>query len=181
MTIRNFSAQCLIIKRSKIGESDYLLTLLSQERGKFICRANGVRKLHSKKRASLELGQVCTAYFAEGKNVPLLIQVSSNSAYQEIPQSLSHLRQLSLFLEICDKLFVETQLEPEIFSKLLQVHQAIFNQLISTQTIRQKFGEIISSLGYQHPMDSKYHTITEYIGALSEKPIKSYVFLSLGE
>lgn len=169
----------MVLRRNRVGESDLLVTVLSASRGKFLCRVNGVRKLHSKKRGMLEPGAIIEAFFVVTKGLPLLTQSTALSHYATPDLCLAQHRQFSLFLELCDKLFVESALDDEMYAQIVQMRQAIVENTATNRQLQSDFGGLIAQLGYQHPADSKYTTISDYISALSDKPVRSYDYLSV--
>ncbi|HOI05010.1 MAG TPA: DNA repair protein RecO, partial [Candidatus Woesebacteria bacterium] len=71
---RTFSSQAIVLKRRAMGETDRLLTLLTQDRGKLVVLAKGARRLTSSNRANLEPGNLIQAFFIETKSLTLLTQ-----------------------------------------------------------------------------------------------------------
>ena len=65
---RSFNADGIVLKRNKVGETDRVISLLTQEYGKLVAVAKGVRKLSSSKRAFLEPGNLVKAYFIKTKS-----------------------------------------------------------------------------------------------------------------
>ncbi|MCB9802156.1 MAG: DNA repair protein RecO [Pseudomonadales bacterium] len=176
MKQRTLALEALVLKRTNTGETDRVVTLLTQEQGRMVCVAKGVRKLASSKRAHLEPGNVISAFLVSTKSLPLLTQSKLlKEAFEDSPK-LADIRNITQLLETYDKLFVQEELEPYLYQKVLQVRDEVVSQKRS-QPIRDHLSEIIVSLGYQHPADSKYDTITEYVSALSDRPMRSFEFL----
>ncbi|MBP9781828.1 DNA repair protein RecO [Candidatus Woesebacteria bacterium] len=179
MLQRNFTAVGLVLKRVKVGETDVIITMLTQERGKLVCRAKGVRTLRSTKRSALQPGNIVRFHWLETKSLPLLTQALMEKDCSEMESTLPRMRQLSQLLELCERLFIETELEQQIFSQVLNLRQSIVHNRLGSTDVRTTFRSIITQLGYQDPEDSKYETIGDYISALSDKPMRSYNFLSV--
>ena len=179
MTKRTFTAVGLVLKRVKVGETDVIVTLLTQERGKLVCRAKGVRTLKSTKRSALQPGNVVRFHWIETKSMPLLTQALMEEDCAVMESTLVRMRQISQLLELCERLFIENELESKIFSQILDLRQRIVHNHLGSSDVRTTFRSIITQLGYQDPQDSKYETIGDYIGALSDKPMRSYNFLSV--
>ncbi len=179
MSQRNFTAVGLVLKRVKVGETDVLVTLLTQERGKLVCRAKGVRTLKSTKRSALQPGNLVRFHWLETKSLPLLTQALMEEDCSLMESTLIRIKQLSQLLELCERLFIESELEEKIFNQIVQLRQNIVQNCLGSTDVRTTFRSIITQLGYQDPEDSKYETIGDYIGALSDKPMRSYNFLSV--
>ena len=176
---KSFTTIGLVLKRVKVGETDVIVTLLTEERGKLVCRAKGVRTLKSSKRSALQPGNIVRFHWIETKSLPLLTQALMEQDCSEMDSTLPRMRQLSQLLELCERLFIETELESRIFFQILELRNSIVQNRLAKTEVQNTFRSIITQLGYQDPQDSKYETIGEYIGALSDKPMKSYQYLSV--
>lgn len=179
MTKRTYTSQGLVLKRVKVGETDVIVTLLTQERGKLVCRAKGVRTLKSTKRSALQPGNLVRFHWLETKSLPLLTQALMEEDCSLMESTLTRMRQLSQFLELCERLFIENELESKIFNQIIKLRRHITHNRLGSSEVRTTFRSIITQLGFQDPEDSKYETIGDYIGALSDRPIKSYNYLSV--
>ncbi|HNQ16947.1 MAG TPA: DNA repair protein RecO [Candidatus Woesebacteria bacterium] len=179
MLQRNFTAVGLVLKRVKVGETDVIITMLTQERGKLVCRAKGVRTLKSTKRSALQPGNIVRFHWLETKSLPLLTQALMEEDCSVMESTLIRMRQLSQLLELCERLFIESELEEKIFNQIVKLRQSIVQNRLGSTDVRTTFRSIITQLGYQDPEDSKYESIGDYISALSDKPMRSYNFLSV--
>jgi recombinational DNA repair protein (RecF pathway) len=174
---RSFSLKALVLKRVSVGETDRVVTLLTQEKGKLVCVAKGVRKLNSSKRAYMEPGNIIQAFFVRTKSLPLLIQAKPISDSAPAKVSLTRIRQLAQILEVYDKLFVEEQLPAHIYNLSLKVRNDVVNGEL--QLIKGHLGKLITLLGFPHPSKTKYKTILEYVQFLAERPMHSFEFLEI--
>lgn len=179
MSKRSFTSNGIVLKRSNVGETDRVVVLLTQEFGKVVCVAKGVRTLASSKRALLEPGNYIKGFFITTKSLPLLTQAVLLESCSQLEQTLARIKQLTQVLEVFEKLFVEQELEQVTFDKVLALRATIANNTATAKTISLELRKIITELGYQDPKDSQYSTITEYISALSDKPLNSFEFLTL--
>ena len=177
MNTRSFSTIGIVLKRVNVGETDRIVNLLTQEFGKITVVAKGVRKMASTKRAFLEPGNIIQAYLIKTKSLPLLTQAKLIDDCSKMQQSLQAYRQLTQLLEIYEKLFVEEEIESDIYATLLQLRKQIILGKAPATKVRDILGEIIVKMGFQHPTESKYRTITQYIQALSDSKINSYNYL----
>ncbi len=179
MKERSFTLKALVIRRTNVGETDRIVSLLSQEKGKFSCVAKGVRKVTSSNRAYLEPGSLLTVHCIVTKSLPILTQTKLIDDTSKMHGNLAAFRALSQILEIIDALFVEEEIDSEVFMQALKLrNQIVYNQ-VSSKLIRQQLSKLITALGFQDPSLSPYETITEYIQSLIGKPLKSYDFLKV--
>ncbi|MCA9372904.1 DNA repair protein RecO [Candidatus Woesebacteria bacterium] len=179
MSLRTATAIGLVLSHKKVGETDSLVTILTEARGKLVCRANGIRTLKSTKRSALQPGNVVSFQFTLTGKLPLLTQAILQEDCAQMDSTLPRMRQLSQLLELCQRLFVETELDDPVFTQILHLRSQIVHNRLRTTEVQTTFRSIITQLGYQDPTDSKYDSISDYVGALSDRPIKSYAFLSV--
>ncbi len=175
---RTFNAAGIVLKRKKIGETDRLVTLLTQEQGKILSVAKGVRKLSSSKRAFLEPGNYVQAHFVITKSLPLLIQAKLIEDCAAIRTSLTEIRKLTQFLEVLEKLFVEEELEDKLFKQALNLRQGIVKKTLTNSQIKAGLGHVIQQLGYRHPNETDYDSILDYVSALADRPMRSFEYLA---
>lgn len=176
---KNFSVNGIILKRNKVGETDRVVTLLTQEHGKLVTVAKGVRKLASSKRAALEPGNLVQAYFVKTKSMPLLTQAKLISGTDQIRTDLVEIRKLTQFLEILEKLFIEDEVDESLFDHILELRQKIIDQKITNGQIKQKLEDLIEKLGYPHPKKTKYDSVLEYVSSLTNRPMRSFEYLAI--
>jgi DNA repair protein RecO (recombination protein O) len=176
---RTFNAVGIVLKRSNTGETDRVVSLLTREFGKIVTVAKGVRKLSSSKRAFLEPGNYVKAHFIQTKSMPLLTQATLIDDCSNIRDSLADIRKLTQLLEVIEKLFVEEELEDELFNKVLSLRQKIILKQASNGHIKLAMGNLIESLGYQHPNLSDHNSILDYVSQLADKPMRSFEYLSV--
>lgn len=176
---KSFVNLCLVIKRHNYQETDRLVTLISQEKGKFTAIAKGVRKLNSTKAALLEPGNLVKAFFINTKAMPLLTQASLVKNAASLSPSLQQIRRLSQVLEVFDKLLVEENLDKITFNQILKIRKLVINPQSSTHQIKQELSVLIELLGFGKLKDINVASILEYVSSISEKPMKSFDFLKV--
>jgi len=177
----SFRTSGLVLKRYNTGETDRIVTLLTQEYGKLPCIAKGARKLSSSKRAHFEPGNMIKGFFIQTKSWPLLTQSTLIANTEVMTPTLIRHRQLSLLLELYDRLFVEQEIDQQIYAQAIELRNSVIKNQATNTSLRKGFTNLITQLGYQDPKDSKYPTIIEYVSALSDKKVKSYEYLSVGQ
>lgn len=179
MKNHSFSTTSIVLRRVNAGETDRIINLLSQEFGKFTVVAKGVRKMKSSKRAFLEPGNIVKAFCIKTKGLPILTQASLIEDCSLMKHNLSAYRSLTQLLEIFEKLFVEVELEPEIFNAVILLRKQVVAGKAPAKFVRKVLSKIIVKMGFQHPKDSKYNNISDYISALSDSKMKSFDFLQV--
>ncbi len=179
---QSISVVGIILKKHNVAESDALVTLLTQEKGKIVVRSKGNRKLHSHKRAAIEPGNVIRAHCIVTKSLPLLTQTKLlNSCRDHLTDTLTHYRRLQQVLEFFDALFVEEELEPRQFAVITQLYEGILTNTLTKQQLMTGFNELLVSLGYQPIESTPYASLNEYISNLTERQMKAYEFLVVSQ
>jgi DNA repair protein RecO (recombination protein O) len=176
---RTFSTPAIVLSYKKIGERDLIVVLLSRQQGKIRMIAKGARKLTSSKKAALEPGNVVTAYGVITKSMPLLTQAKLLEDCMPIRSSLQKIRQLSQLLEIFDRLFVNEELEPEMFQHILKMRKLIVTDQPTKSTILTKIDHLLTMLGYQPLADTKHQSVMDYVADITERPMKSWEFFKV--
>ena len=181
MAERSFAVTGIVLKRTPTGEKDQVITILSQEKGKLVCIAKGIRSLTSSRRGVLEQGSLFKGMCMVTKSMPILTQAQLIAELRPDRPTLSKLRQLTQFLEILDRLFVEEELELELFAQVTELHELFRSETASRSELKAKLQELIESLGFAEEDPDKYGSILEYVAAITEKPMRSYEYLVVKE
>lgn len=167
-----------------MGETDRLLTLLTQDEGKLVVIAKGVRKLNSSNRANLEPGNLIKVFLIKTKGMPLLTQTrlitDASQSYRNLERQLAlkkinHLQQI---LEIFDRLFVENFIDEGGFALARKIHQLSLQENNQAATIKKLLNQLIQSLGYQDIKETTHQSIADYVAEISEQKMKSFDFLN---
>ncbi len=175
MQVRNYNLEGIVLKRTNLGETDRLVTLVSQEQGKFVCLAKGARKLNSSKGSYLEPGNIIKAFLVNTKSLPLLIQARLIDDGACAKTNLTQIRQMMQVLEVFDKLLVEQELEPQTYQLILKIRQSLI--LKKTSTIRSSLNKLILQLGFPATNFNKHLSVSDYIQEIADRPMKSFEYL----
>lgn len=179
MRSRQSNHEALVLKRHNVGESDRILTLLTQSFGSIAVIAKGARKMKSSKRSALEPGNIIRAHLIETKGMPILTQAQILEDSSHIRTSLVKIRQLYQLLEIIDVLMVEEELESELFALILEMRSDIVNTMTTKTSLIEKLALFIEYLGYQPLTETSHTSVLDYVSALTNRPMKSWDFLTI--
>lgn len=178
MSIKSFITPAIILKRSNVGETDRIVTLLTQEKGKIAVVAKGSRKMTSSKRGYLEPGNVIDAYLIPTKSLPILTQARLQNEFINAKQSLNSMKKLFQILEIVDTLLVEEE-GTDHYQTVYNLIQHLNDFPDNFRSIQHRLETFIISLGFQDPQDTKYTSLLEYVSSVAERPMRSYEFLTV--
>jgi DNA repair protein RecO len=173
------STTALILKQKSYKERDVLITLLTESHGKIVAVAKGTKSLTSSKAGALESGNVATVHLITTNSMPILTQAKVISTCAEIRTQLPKLRQLFQFLEMINVLFTEDEAEDELFAEVLALRNLLAAPGPTPGEFKVRLEQLIAALGYQHPTETKYSTLTEYVSVLADKPLKAWEYLKI--
>ena len=176
--IKSFSTTALVIKRRNYRETDQFTTIFCQPKGKLTVVSKGVRTLKSSKKAAIEPGNIIKAFIVNTKGMPILTQARLSTNCYHLQNQLSSVRQLTQLLEIIDSLFVEEEIEDQLFQLVLTIHHQILNNQ-SNQQIKHNLKTLVSKLGYQHLDQTNHSSILDYISEIIERPMLSFDYLKV--
>ncbi|PIR59100.1 MAG: hypothetical protein COU69_01775 [Candidatus Pacebacteria bacterium CG10_big_fil_rev_8_21_14_0_10_56_10] len=174
---KSFSLSCLVLSRISVGETDQVVTTLSALRGKLRVVAKGSRQLHSTKRAALEPGNIVTAHCINTASMPLLTQARLTSSARQAATSLARLRRFHQLLEIVDRLFVEEELEAELYEFVLSIRRQLLEPAGRHHQARRQLEELVVRLGYPSLAQTSHRNVNEYVSQLTGRGLHSFEYL----
>lgn len=176
--MKSSSVEAVVLKRSSVGETDRVVTLLTRSSGKLVCIAKGARSITSSKRAYLEPGNHIKVQLITAKGMPILTQATLIDDCHEIHAQLPKIRQLLQVLEMIEALFVEEQGDEFLFDEILKIRAEIVQAGPTSGRVVERLEHLIEELGYQPFSETKYNTLAEYVSVLANKPMKSWEYLT---
>ncbi len=179
MRNRSSATEAIVLKRSNVGESDRIVTLLTPEQGKVTCIAKGVRKLTSSQRAYLEPGNLVTVYLVETSSMPILTQTKLLSDFSNAKKDLQRLKQLTQVLEIVDKLFPEGVEEIELFQTFITILKQLSQPKVHFLQIQEELSQVLVQMGYQPLSETPYKSIIEYVSSVADRPLRSFEYMTV--
>lgn len=103
MAALTYTCHALVLKRTKLGESDVICTLLCSDGSQLRAVAKGARKPTSAFSSRLELFSVCDLLLAKGKNLDIIKEARLISAHMQVKTDISVLEAASPILEFLEK------------------------------------------------------------------------------
>jgi DNA repair protein RecO (recombination protein O) len=175
---KSYQVEAIVLKRTKYGETDRIVTLFTSEVGKIKVLARGVRKITSKRIGSLEVGTCLKAQVIHGRGMDILSQTVIVDSYSNLKSDLTGMTQLYLLLEVIDCLTGENQELPEIYTILANTLQQLSASENRKAILLKAFKQITLDLGFTPPQDFSELTLKNYIESISERKLKSKDFLN---
>lgn len=107
--MRSFRTDAIVIKRRNIGESDKLITVLTKKFGKIQVKANGIRKITSRRSPHVEPLNLTLISFYKGKGIPVLIEADVKNSFSNIKKDLKKVAYAYYVCELVDCLCPDGQ------------------------------------------------------------------------
>lgn len=116
--IRLYRTEGIILKRHDFGEADRILTLYTDDRGKVVAIAKGVRRIASRKSGHVELFTHARLLLAEGRNLDVLTQAETVHPFRAIREDLIRATYAYHIAELVDRFVKEGVESPPTFELL---------------------------------------------------------------
>ena len=126
-----YSARCLVLKKTKLRETDLIVTMLSEDGTQIRAVANGVRKPGNRIGARLEPFAVVNVLLHEGRSLDTVREVRTLQTMSACREGLERPACASVIVELLEKLGRDgAPLEPRVFPMSLKALETIANEPI---------------------------------------------------
>ncbi len=115
MAGETYTNDCIVLKKTKLGESDLILTFLNASGARCQAIAKGARKPQSAHSSYLELGNIVHILFARGKKLDIITDVRLIEAHQSLSAEPFRFAAASCILEMACKISEENLDQPRFF------------------------------------------------------------------
>lgn len=169
--------EAIVLKRRNVGESDKLLTVLTNTHGKMLIKAPGVRKIASRRSPHIELLNRVTLHLYTRSVAPIVTEAQMIADYQFIKQDLVKVGYAYHLCEITDGLCAENQENASVFYLLAKTLDelclATTNDAVSI--IKNYEFQLLELLGFAigRMKNQEFFDMHAYIESLLEKKLKS--------
>lgn len=153
-----------ILKRKDLAAVDRLLTVYSQDFGKFFLKARSIRKEASKLKGHLELFNLSHLMIAPGRGYDIVTGAESLTSFTALKKDSTKLAIAFYFADLIDKTVLGQEKDPVLWQLICAAFEALNKQNCPVQKLIQEFEEeLVKSLGYSLKKDafSQLQEITE--------------------
>lgn len=180
--MRSFKTKGIIIKRRDFNEADRMITLYTEDFGKLEVKAQGVRRITSRRAPHIELLNYTEVSLYKGSSVTVLVEAQLINSFSEVKNNLNKVGFAYHICELIDGLCPEGELQPQIFSLLKNT----LNELALTQGEELLFIvhdfeiQLLTLLGFWHklPEASRELDTHQFIENILERKLKSHRIFS---
>jgi len=150
---RSYHTQAVIIRKTKLGEADRILTLYTPDLGKIQGFAKGVRKTKSKLSGHLELLTHSQVTLARGKNIDTIIGSQTISAFLPLKSNLG-LTSYGLYItELVSQFTVEHVADRPLFDLLLDTLHCLCRDCDQELLTRYFELHLLNEAGYRPQLE----------------------------
>jgi len=115
---KQYKARAIVLKTTKLGESDKILSLYSRDYGPIRAVAKGARKINSSFGSKAEVLTCFDALIAKGRNLDILTQTSLVSDFGQLKKNYESLHLAYYFVDIFEHIAVHDDSYEEPFELL---------------------------------------------------------------
>jgi len=146
---RNFQTEAVIIKKTKLGEADRILTLYTPYLGKIQAVAKGVRRPKSKMSGHLELLTHSLISLARGRNIDTVTNVQTINSFIMLKSDL-WLASCALYVAELVELFTAEGVENyPLFQLLIETMHRLCRDNDNDITLRYFEMQLLNTAGYR--------------------------------
>jgi len=115
----SYPLRALVLRKTKLGETDLILTLLAADGRQVRAVAKGARKPRSRLGARVEPFTVLDVLLHTGRNLEILAEAETLSTHDALRADYDRTMAASVVVDVLDKVSVEGQAEPQLFDMAL--------------------------------------------------------------
>jgi len=112
----SYPLTALVLRKTKLGETDIILTLLAEDGRQVRAVAKGLRKPGSRFGGRLEPYSVVDVLMHTGKSLEIVTEARTVAANAALREDLDRSAAASVVVDLLDKMAVEGQCEPRLFA-----------------------------------------------------------------
>jgi len=150
---RTYQTPAIVIKKTKLGEADRILTLYTPELGKIQGVAKAVRKPRSKLSGHLELLTYSQVTMAHGRNIDTIIGSQTLNAFLSIKNDLDMLSCALYVIELVNQFTAEETGDPQLFALLLSTLERLSQPIDRELLLRHFELHLLRQAGYRPELE----------------------------
>ena len=147
--LRNYQTEAIIIKKTKLGEADRILTLYTPHLGKIQGVAKGVRRPRSKLSGHLELLTHSQVSLARGRNIDTITGSQTISSFLELKSDLDLTSQALYATELVSQFTADHIENHPLFKLLLETMEQLCQGGDNELVLRYFELNLLERVGYR--------------------------------
>jgi DNA repair protein RecO (recombination protein O) len=146
---RDYKTEAIVIKKTKLGEADRILTLYTPHLGKIQAVAKGVRQPKSKMSGHLELLTYSMVSLARGKNLATVTGCQTINGFLDIKNDIELTSYALYMIELVNQFTEEGIEDYPLFSMILDVMGKLSIEKNRELVLRYFEIQLLDNLGYR--------------------------------
>lgn len=159
MAQATYSARVLVLRKTKLNESDLICTFLAEDGSQVRAVAKGARKPTSSFASRLELFSIDDVLFAKGRNLDIVKEARLVEGFDPLRTSLEHTACASSCVEFLDRVSQLGLQSPMLFA-LAQAAFVHMGASDSPKAIQQTAAFLLKALSYAGVRPSLAHCVS---------------------
>ena len=111
----NYKSRVIVLRKTKLSESDLVLTMLAEDGSQVRAVAKGARKPSNSFSARLELYSVADLLLARGKNLDIVREARSVESNEAVRRDIEHAAGAAPMAELLDRVTLDALESPKLF------------------------------------------------------------------
>ena len=146
---RNYQTEAFIVKKTKLGEADRILTLYTPHLGKIQAVAKGVRRPRSKLSGHLELLTHSQVSLARGKNLDTVIGSQTINGYLPLKSDLGLTSYALYIIELVNQFTADHVEDKSLFDLLVETMNRLCQSDNKELLLRHFELHLLNEVGYR--------------------------------
>lgn len=176
--MRSIKTIGIIIKRRDFNEADRLLTVYTKEFGKIQIKAQGVRRITSRRSSHIEQLNYTELSLYKGRSLHTLTEAQMITTFPAIKENLAKTGLAYHICELIDGLCPENQEQSQLFFLLKKTLDKLeISEPNDMAVLIHEFEiELLTSLGYWHDLPEASRTLDthQFIENILERKLRSH-------
>lgn len=144
---RMYRCDAIVLRRMDLGETDRILTLLTDRHGKIRVIAKGVRRPAARLAAHLELFAQTRLAITRGRDLDIVTGAETIDLHPRLRTDLNALGAASHCVELVDRFLADHDNQPKVYRSLCSVLQMLDSEVDPGRVARLFEFEMLSEMG----------------------------------
>jgi DNA repair protein RecO (recombination protein O) len=150
---RSYQTPVIVIKKTKLGEADRILTLYTPELGKIQGVAKATRRPRSKLSGHLELLTYSHITLARGKNIDTIIGAQTINPFLSVKSDLDRVSCALYMLELVNQFTPDETPDPKLFELLVNTLERLSSDAERKLLLRYFELHLLKQAGYRPELE----------------------------
>ncbi|MDR1082283.1 MAG: DNA repair protein RecO, partial [Coriobacteriales bacterium] len=124
-SMADFTTTMVVLKKTKLGETDLIITGFTNEGAQVRAVAKGARKPGSKLGVHLELYSVARVLLHKGRNLDIVTEAAGINSNENCRGDIVHSAGAAVIVELLDKVSMDSEAEPRLFALVCEALRCV--------------------------------------------------------